>query len=284
MKRLMLLLFSLIGLLQTANGDLSGAIGQLEKNDIATAKEVIKALDQISMDNANPESKPAASLSGAIKRTFVAEFNLQQASQKIGDDSKRADELDQQGRDHLKPNALGAINQIGADTKFKAARETRSNALKIVTDRSSELEITLNSLSTEAVKAKLSKQDQGILKTAADSIRKRTLEPAGKAVQEMLQHVKSESNRIAAEDAELAESQDLQDASKNRDSALRAMQRAIRTGDKTDEARAMKLLMKYAPESVDGFNDNLAAKAARAAAARQAALENKVRELESKVE
>jgi hypothetical protein len=192
----------------------------------------------------------------------------------------KADELDQQGNEHLKPNALGYINKIGAESKFKAARKTRSTALKRVTDTSVELAAALASLYTESVNLKLSNRDQEILKSSADAIKNRTLTPADNACQEMRAEIKGASNKLASDDAERLENQELQAASKNQAAALRQMQRAIRTGDKSEEARALKMLMTDAPESVNGFNEYLAAKAAKERASREAKMARKIDEIE----
>lgn len=281
MINLQSLLFSLI-LVQSSNADVSGAIGQLVQNDLATAKEVIKALDKITLDKADPEGKLAESISTVIKGVFVAEFNLQQATQKLGIEAQKADELDQKGRENLKPNALGSVNQIGADAKFKTARETRFNALERLTGLSEKLETALASLLTVGNNAELSERDRGILKNVAATIEKRTLNPADSEGRVMVQNVKSEADRVAAEDAAQVKQQDLQAAAKNREGALRHMQRAIRTGDKSDEARAMKSLIMYAPESVADFNDYLAAKAARQKQNETYDLERRIQELENR--
>ena len=58
------------------------------------------------------------------------------------------------------------------------------------------------------------------------------------------------------------------------------MQRAIRSGDKSDEARALKMLMTDAPESVSEFNSYLAAKAAKERNAKEDATRRKIDEIE----
>jgi hypothetical protein len=91
----------------------------------------------------------------------------------------------------------------------------------------------------------------------------------------------AQARRVRAEQAR----QQIQaaEAARGRDAAIRAMQRAIRTGDRTDEARAIKMLTTDAPEALQGFNDYLAAKAAQRAAAERSRTEQEIQRLQSEV-
>lgn len=85
---------------------------------------------------------------------------------------------------------------------------------------------------------------------------KDALESAQKAQQNRANQI--ERSRIAAAANEKAE------ADKLRATALRQMERAMKSGDRRDEAKALRMLQTDAPEAVDSFNQYLAAKAARA--------------------
>ena len=71
---------------------------------------------------------------------------------------------------------------------------------------------------------------------------------------------------------------------KGRAAAVRAMQRAIRTGSRNDEARAIKLLTTEAPDALPGFNDYLAAKAAQRASAERNQTEHEVQRLQIEID
>jgi hypothetical protein len=283
MKRILIPSIILLGIFQTAIADVSGEIGKLEKNDLATATAVVKALEAIALDKGNPESKTAGSLSREIKKTFTAEFSTQQASLKLDEEGQKADDLDRQGLNHMKPNALGSTNQLGAEAKHKAAREVRASALKRMSGSVSALAIALKDLRNTSQKSALSEDDQKILAGVADAIEERTLKPAEKGGIAIQQRVGQSSDNIAAEDVAREKNEDAQESQKRRDAALRQMQRAIRSGDRSDEARAMKMLMSDAPDSVSGFNDYLASKAARARAAQDDEMRRKIDEINRKI-
>lgn len=89
------------------------------------------------------------------------------------------------------------------------------------------------------------------------------------------------SNAQARNRAAMVQQAELEEAETARASALRAMQRAIRTRDRTDEARAMKMLQASAPDSVKGFTDYLAAKAAAIKQSEIDSLRLRVQQLEN---
>jgi len=98
----------------------------------------------------------------------------------------------------------------------------------------------------------------------------------------------NEKNRILreqqiAQSQKVAEQRQQAEDSDKRATALRQMQRAMRSGDRNDVARAMRMLQADAPDAVQGFNDYLAAKAARAKSFQDEETRRKIDDIHRKI-
>lgn len=280
MKHMLVLYTSLLALSQGSLGAVSDAIKQLEQADLESAKGVVKSLNVIAADKNNAESKTAEALSRVIKLTFTAEFNVQQAILGFDKAIETADELERQGQVSMKPNALGSVNRLGAEAKFKAARETRTKAVKQVRDANAVLATSLNALSKESQNTQLTAQDRETLQGAVATVETRTLKPTETLCVQMGQRAEQLTEEFETENA--AQEQAKVDE-QGRDAALAAMRQAIKTRKAKDEAYAMEMLSKYAPDAVKDYTDFLAAKAASARAAADAASRRKVDDLEQRL-
>lgn len=258
----------MLAISQPSIAAVSDAIQQLANPDLETAKEVVKSLSAIAADKNSAENKIAESLSRVVKAAFTAEFNVQQSILGFDKEIQIADNLEYQGQQYMKPNALGYINTLGAESKFKDARETRSKAVKSVADANAGLSVALTALNKESQNSKLPAQDQEALKAAADAVATRTHKPTETLCVRMRERAdqlteKFETANAAKEQAKVA--------AQGRDAALAAMRQAIKTRKPKDEATAMTMLSKYAPDTTKDYTDYLAAKAASARAAADSA-------------
>lgn len=252
---LIVLSILLLGHPQAIYAQISEAVKHLETPDIKSAKEAARLLDAISSEKSNPEAQTAKTLSGLIKAAFTAESKVQQEANKLKDEFNNAKELERQGNEYLKPNALGSTNEMVAEAKFKQAREARSNALQKVVSANSTLGIMLSNLSVKSKSLKITQTECEILLQTAKAIESRTFKPT-----EILcgQMEKNAEQAIVQLEADAVEKQYAEWQYR----ALAAMRKAIETRKPKDEAYAMELLVKYAPDTAKTYTDYLAAKEA----------------------
>jgi hypothetical protein len=108
----------------------------------------------------------------------------------------------------------------------------------------------------------------------------RTLTPTETLCVQMGQRAEQLTEKFETENA--AQEQAKVDE-QGRDAALAAMRKAIKTSAQKDEAYAMEMLAKYAPDSAKVYTDYLAAKAASRRAAADAEARDKVDDLERRL-
>ena len=223
-------------------GELHENLKPLAEPTLESAQSVIKSIE--AKENANPLDVKVAK---SVKGLFTEEFQLGRIIKTAEASILKADKLEVNARDWLKPNSFGRMDKSRAEEGMKEAQATRIKALDAARKAIMELESQLNAtvLVTKEVENADDAPSSKILGGAVIAINDRSLVPAVDWYHRMLKAASAKQQSLAKQISGTPEhlpqgSRLLVDPWQSR--MRRAYRAAVRSGDQIGALRILRAM------------------------------------------